>query len=442
MDYRNGKGQNLYKHAKKIIPGGTQLLSKRPECYLPEIWPSYYSKAKGCKIWDLDGNEFIDMDCMGVGSCVQGYANDEIDNAAIEAIRNGGMSTLNAPEEVELAEELIKLHPWAGGVRYAKTGGESMALATRVARAYTGKDILLFCGYHGWHDWYLSANLSDTNALDDVHIPGLEPLGVPSGLRGTNIPFHYNRIDEFYSLLEKYSGNIAAVIMEPIRNDYPENGFLDTIRRETQNRGILLVFDEITAGFRLCPGGSHLVLGAEPDIAVFAKAMTNGYPLAAIVGKYEVMDAAQNTFISSTFFTERIALAATLKSVKLYQSNRVWESQERNGKRVRDGWSDAAEEAGLDIKIGGIIPLSHFTVQGKDSSSVYQTYFTQEMLKRGYITSTSYYASAAHTEEIIEKYIENVKEVFRSLANMISTDAPVSDALECPVCHEHFGRLN
>ena len=188
-----GESQKLYKRAKKIIPGGTQLLSKRPECYLPDYWPSYYSAAKGCKIWDLDGREYTDMDCMGVGSCVHGYANDAIDQAAVEVISHGGMSTLNAPEEVYLAEELIKLHPWAGGVRYAKTGGESMALAARIARAYTGKDIILFCGYHGWHDWYLSANLANKNSLNDQLIPGLEPLGVPSGLAGTNLPFHYKR---------------------------------------------------------------------------------------------------------------------------------------------------------------------------------------------------------------------------------------------------------
>ena len=170
---KTGKGQMLYKKAKTLIPGGTQLLSKRPEMFLPEYWPAYYSKAKGCKIWDLDGNEYIDVSYMGIGANVLGYANDEVDAAAKEAIDNGGMTTLNAPEEVALAEKLLQLHPWAGGVRYAKAGGEAMALASRIARAYTKKDIILFCGYHGWHDWYLAANLANKNALDDLHIPGL-----------------------------------------------------------------------------------------------------------------------------------------------------------------------------------------------------------------------------------------------------------------------------
>ena len=311
---KNGKGQMLYKKAKTLIPGGTQLLSKRPEMFLPEYWPAYYSKAKGCKIWDLDGNEYTDVSYMGIGANVLGYANDEVDEAAREAIACGGMTTLNAPEEVYLAEKLISLRPWAGGVRYAKAGGEAMALASRIARAYTKKDIILFCGYHGWHDWYLAANLSNRNALDDLHIPGLEPLGVPSGLAGTNLPFHYNNIGEFNALMAKHKGKIAAVVMEPIRNDWPKDNFLQKIREATEAEGIVLVFDEVSAGFRLCAGGSHRVLGVNPDIAVFAKGMTNGYPLTAIVGKREVMDAAQGTFISSTFYTERVAFAATLRS--------------------------------------------------------------------------------------------------------------------------------
>lgn len=438
----NGAGQKLYREAKKVIPGGTQLLSKRPECYLPDLWPSYYSKAEGCEIWDLDGNKYIDMGEMGVGSCVHGYANKEIDNAAVEAIRNGGMSTLNAPEEVEVANELLRLHPWAGGVRYAKTGGESMALATRIARAYTKKDIILFCGYHGWHDWYLSANISNKNALDDVHIPGLEPLGVPTGLAGTNLPFHYNNIDEFNALMEKHKGKIAAVIMEPIRNDNPRDGFLEKIRERTSKEGIVLVFDEITAGFRLCAGGSHRILNVEPDIAVFAKAMTNGYPLAAIIGRWEVMDAAQGTFISSTYFTERIGLAATLRSIRLYQENKVWERQEHNGKRVRAGWEKAAADIGIKIEIGGIVPLSHFSIVGDEDVLVYQTYFTQEMLKRGYLASTSYYASYAHSDEVIDEYILNVRQIFGDMKQVSLKPDGVRKALVGEVCHGHFGRLN
>lgn len=437
-----GNGQKLYQKAKTVIPGGTQLLSKRPEMFLPDYWPAYYSKAKGCKVWDMDGNEYIDVSFMGIGANVLGYANDEVDSAAIDAIHSGGMCTLNAPEEVYLAEKLLELHPWAGGVRYAKAGGEAMSLAVRIARAFTKKDIVLFCGYHGWHDWYLSANLSREDALDDQHIAGLEPLGVPKGLAGTNIPFHYNNIEEFNKLIDIYGENVAAVVMEPIRNDYPENGFLDKIRQITEERGILVVFDEITAGFRLCAGGSHKVLGVEPDIAVFGKAMTNGYPLSAIVGRKDVMEAAQGTFISSTFYTERIAFAATLKSIELYERYKVWEKQVQYGKRIKAGWKKSAEESGLTIEIGGIDPLSHFALVGNEDSLVYKTFISQEMLKRGYIASTAFYTSYAHSEEIIDEYIRNIKEVFDEIRDIQSKGKCVKDYLISGVCHSGFGRLN
>ncbi len=437
-----GRGQNLYKEAKKIIPGGTQLLSKRPEMFLPNLWPAYYSKAKGCKVWDLDGKEYTDVSYMGIGANVLGYANDEVDSAAKEAIENGGMCTLNAPEEVYLAQELLKLHPWAGGVRYAKAGGEAMALASRIARAHTKKDILLFCGYHGWHDWYLSANLSNKNALNDQHIAGLEPLGVPSGLAGTNLPFHYNNIEEFDALMKKHEGQIAAVVMEPIRNDYPEDGFLEKIREATRAAGVLLVFDEITAGFRLCAGGSHRVLGIEPDIAVFAKGLTNGYPLSAIIGRKEVMEASQGTFISSTFYTERIAFAATLKNIELYQKYKVWEKQIEYGEMVQNGWKEKAEKNGLKIEVGGICPLGHFSIIGRENGLVYKTFFVQEMLKRGYIASNAFYTSYAHSMEVIKEYLENVDEVFRLIVDIEKVGKQVEACLEGPVCHSGFGRLN
>lgn len=437
-----GKGQVLYKRAKNLIPGGTQLLSKRPEMFLPGYWPAYYSRAKGCKIWDLDGNEYIDVSYMGIGANVLGYANDEVDTAAKEAIENGGMSTLNAPEEVYLAEKLIELHPWAGGVRYAKAGGEAMALASRIARAYSKKDIILFCGYHGWHDWYLAANLSNKNALDDLHIPGLEPLGVPKGLAGTNLPFHYNNIDEFNALVEKHKGNIAAVVIEPIRNDYPEENFLQKIRSATEAEGIVLVFDEVSAGFRLCTGGSHRVLGVNPDIAVFAKGMTNGYPLTAIIGRRNVMDAAQETFISSTFYTERIALAATLKSIEVYEREKVWEKQSFFGRMIQEGWKAKAEEAGLTIDVGGILPMSHFVIVGNENPLVYKTYVTQEMLKRGYIASNSFYTSSAHSVEVIEHYLEDMGEVFKQIAALTSAEVSVESQLKGGICQSGFGRLN
>ena len=436
-----GKGQELYKRAKEIIPGGTQLLSKRPEMWLPEQWPSYYSRAKGCEVWDLDGNHYYDMSIMGVGANVLGYAFDEVDQAAKKAIDRGSMCTLNAPEEVELAEALLDLHPWADMVRYAKAGGEAMAMAARIARAYTGKDIVLVCGYHGWQDWYLSANLTKGDPLADVHLKGLAPAGVPKGLAGTNLIFHYNQEEEFAALVKENRGKIAAVIMEPIRNDYPNPGYLEKIREITEAEGIVLIFDEITAGFRLCPGGSHLKLGVNPDIAVFAKAMTNGYPVSAIVGKRDVMEAAQETFISSTFWTERIALAAALESIRCYQKYKVDEVQSRVGGRVKEGWLRAAERQGIKIHVSGILPLIHFEFL-YENPLIYKTFFTQQMLKKGYLAATGLYVSLAHTESIIEEYLAACENVFEEIGKICLEGKEIMEYLDGPVCHAGFERLN
>lgn len=436
-----GISQELYNRAKEIIPGGTQLLSKRPEMFLPNKWPAYYSKAKGCEVWDLDNNHYYDTCIMGVGANVLGYAYDEVDIAAKDAIDRSGMCTLNAPEEVDLAEKLLEIHPWADMVRYAKAGGEAMAMATRIARAYTSKDIVLVCGYHGWHDWYLAANLVKDDPLAEVHLKGLEPLGVPRGLAGTNLVFHYNDIDEFNRLVDEYKENIAAVIMEPIRNDYPVNGYLEEIRRVTEENNIVLIFDEITAGFRLCCGGSHLKLGVTPDIAVFAKAMTNGYPVSAIIGIEKVMTTAQDTFISSTFWTERIALAATVKAIECYEKNKVEDYLNDIGKQVQESWKEIAEKYSIKIHISGIYPLSHFEFEYKNSLA-YKTYFTQEMLKLGFLASTGFYMSLAHTNEVIDKYIEAFDIVLGKIEDINKNNERIEDFLDNQVCHAGFERLN
>ncbi|MBL8221580.1 MAG: aminotransferase class III-fold pyridoxal phosphate-dependent enzyme, partial [Bryobacterales bacterium] len=271
-------GQRLYQKARKRIPGGTQLLSKRPEMFLPEQWPAYYAKASGAEVWDLDRNRYIDMSYGGIGACVLGYADPDVDDAVRGAVANGSACTLNCAEEVELADLLCELHPWADMVRYVRCGGEAMAAAVRIARARTKRDKIVFCGYHGWQDWYLAANLAENDALSGHLLPGLHPAGVPRGLQGTAIPFAYNDMDGLRRALQQAGDDLAAVVMEPQRGAPPAPGFLETVREETHRRNALLVFDEITAAFRLNSGGVHLLYGVMPDIAVFAKALSNGYP--------------------------------------------------------------------------------------------------------------------------------------------------------------------
>ena len=316
------KGIELWKKAKRIIPGGTQLLSKRSEQFLPEQWPSYYKKAKGVEIWDLDGNKYIDMAYMGIGACILGYADEDVNIAVKRAIDEGSMSTLNSPEEVELTELLLNLHPWAEMVRIARTGGEAMAIAVRIARAYTKKDKIAFCGYHGWHDWYLSANLADDKSLDGHLLPGLEPLGVPRCLKGTSIPFNYNKIQELKEIISK-NKDIGVIVIEPLRHHYPEDNFLGKVREIANEIKAVLVFDEITSGWRMNVGGVHQLYNVEPDIAVYGKGISNGFPMAAIIGKGKIMDMAQRSFISSTYWTERIGPAAALATINKLRKNDV-----------------------------------------------------------------------------------------------------------------------
>lgn len=435
-----GKSQDLFlKQAKQLIPGGTQLLSKRPEMFLPGLWPAYYDKANGCEVWDLDGNRYVDMSYMGIGACILGYADKDVDGAVKSAIDKGSMSTLNCPEEVELGQVLCELHPWAEMVRYARTGGEAMAIAVRIARAKSEKDEVLFCGYHGWHDWYLSANLANDKALDGHLLPGLEPKGVPRALKGTAFPFKYNDTKKFLELVETHKGHIAAVVMEPIRNFYPEKGFLETIRQITKDLGIVLVFDEVSVGWRLNIGGAHLNFGVEPDIAVFAKAISNGYPAAAVIGTAEVMDAAQDTFISSTYWTERTGLTAALATIRKMKAKNVPEHLGNVGKKIQNGWEKSAKKNSLPIKVSGIYPLGHFSFE-YEKPMVLKTLFTQLMLERGFLATTAFYASYAHKEAHITKYVEALDEVFAFMSKAVKEGKP-EKYLKGPVSHSGFTRL-
>lgn len=413
-----GAGPQLYRRARGRIPGGTQLLSKRAEMFLPDWWPAYYSRAKGVEVTDLDGRVYTDMSIMGVGACVLGYADDDVDAAARRAIEHGVMCTLNAPEEVELADLLCELHPWAAMVRYARSGGEAMALAVRIARAHTGRDAVAVCGYHGWMDWYLAANLGETHALDGHLMPGLPPSGVPRGLCGSALAFHYNRADQLEQIVAGHGHELAAIVMEPQRGDAPAPGFLEAVRRLADTTGAVLIFDEITTGFRMCAGGVHLLHGVGPDLAVFAKAMANGYAMAAVIGVRPVMESAQATFISSTNWTERIGPSAALAAVKKYRERAVEKHLIRIGSRVQQGWRDSAASAGLPLKVGGLPSLAHFEIDHAERGAL-TTLFTQTMLDQGFLAYNQFKPSLAHTDQHVDDYLALVSPAFDLLRSAI-----------------------
>ncbi|MHA1979223.1 MAG: aminotransferase class III-fold pyridoxal phosphate-dependent enzyme [Candidatus Hodarchaeales archaeon] len=432
------KGQDLWIKAKKIIPGGSQLLSKRSELFLPKNWPSYYQKAKGVEIWDLDNNKYIDMSIMGVGACILGYADEDVDESVINAIKNGSMSTLNCYEEVELAELLLKIDSWAGMVRYSRSGGEAMTMAVRIGRAYSKKDKIAFCGYHGWHDWYLAANLANEESLDGHLLPGLQPAGVPRNLKGTAIPFEYNQIDQLREIVK--ANDIGVIVLETIRNFEPQNSFLQLAREIADEIGAVLIFDEITSGWRLDIGGAFKKYGVTPDIVVYGKAMANGYPMAVLVGRSEIMDIAQTSFISSTFWTERIGPTASIATIEKMKTHSVQKHLCKIGEQIVDGWNKLAQEHEIKLTTSGIPPLGHFAFNHDDQSLPLRTLFTQEMLKKGYLASSSVYVSYKHTNEIINSYLEDTNDVFAFLKQAIEKDK-ISDLLEGPVAHSGFRRL-
>jgi len=435
---RMGKGQKLWSRAKEIIPGGGMLLSKRAEMFLPEQWPSYYSQAKGIEITDLDGRKFLDFSSMSVGACSLGYGAQAVDDAVKEAVTEGVMSTLNSPAEVQLAERLIALHSWADMARFARSGGEANAIAIRIARAKTGKDKVAVCGYHGWHDWYLSANLSSDSNLDGHLLPGLEPSGVPRVLSGTTVPFEYNDLEGLRKLL--ISGEFAAVKMEVSRNLGPAEGFLESVREICTKFGVVLIFDECTSGFRETFGGLHLKYGVEPDLAMFGKAIGNGFAITAVIGAGEVMQAAQGTFISSTFWTERLGPVAALATMAEMETQKSWQRISSNGAVIKNHWRQTFSDLGLPARVQGLDALAGFSLEVPNWNAV-KTLFTQEMLSRDMLATSSFNSSTAHSDALMTKYFEAFDDVFQGIAISLG-DGSVESRLLGPAAHTGFRRLN
>ena len=431
-------GIDLWNRAKKVIPGGNNLLSKRPDRYAPDIWPNYFSSCKGVEVTDLDGNKFIDMAQMGLGSSILGYANEELTEAVCEAAKGGVNCTLNSREEFDLANLLLEKNTFAGGVRFARTGSEAMSISIRIARAYSGKTKIAFSGYHGWSDWYLSANLTGEK-LNDHLLPGLLPKGVPEGLINTARPFKYNNTDDLKRVMEA-NDDIGIICIEGARYDFPNNKFVDYIMSLCKKKNLVLVLDEITSGWRLTDGGVYKLNDLEPDIVVYGKALGGGYAISAVVGKKEVMDVAQETFISSTMMTERIGFVAAIKTIEVLSRDKSWNYLNSIGDYIGNNWIKIAKKYNLNIEITDFKPLITFKFINYNNTNELITFFTQEMLRRGYLASTSIYLSCAHTKKIIEEYLFHVDKVFKLMSELISQNK-IKDRLETRVRSDSFTRL-
>jgi glutamate-1-semialdehyde 2,1-aminomutase len=433
------KTQKLWRRAKQIIPGGNMLLSKRPELFLPNKWPAYFTKSKNCSVWDLDFKKYLDISLMGVGTNTLGYAHKAVDSAVRGVIKKGNLTTLNCPEEVLLSEKLLDLHPWADKVRLFRTGGEASAAAVRIARAATGRSKVAFCGYHGWHDWYLSANLKYKNNLGTHLMSGLEPNGVPKELKNTSIPFEYNNFKQ----IEKISNQnkLAAIKMEVQRNFPPKKNFLKKIRKLCNQNGIVLIFDECTSGFRQNFGGLHKLYGVNPDIAWFGKALGNGYAITAIIGKNEIMESAQNSFISSTFWTERIGPTAAIKTLEEMEKIKSWEIITRTGNYIRKKWAEIAERNNLKIQLSGLPALSSFSILSDDWIK-YKTFITQEMLKKNILASNAVFVCTKHNKKILDTYFNRLDEIFNKIQKFENKSLNIDAELNGEICQTGFKRLN
>ena len=432
------KGQKLYISAKKIILGGNMLLSKRPEMFLPELWPAYFSKAQGINVWDLNKIRYTDMICA-VGQSILGYSNKKLDLKITKSIKMGNMTTLNCPEEVELTKKLLLLHPWAQMAKFARSGGEANAMAIRIARAASKKDEVAICGYHGWHDWYLSVNLRGKNKLSKHLLKGLEPAGVPKSLKDSVYPFTYGNYEELLKIVN--NKNIGTIKMEVSRGGLPDVAFLKKVRKLATKKKIILIFDECTSGFRQCLGGLHMKYKIYPDIAMFGKALGNGFAITSVIGKKAIMQKAANSFISSTFWTERIGFVAGVETLKLMDKKKSWKTIVKNGKYFNLRIKRLALKYDLDLKITGIESITFFNFISKKNIA-YKTFITQEMLKKKYLASNLIYLSIYHTKKIIDKYMKDLDPVFKKISSFEKNNTNIKKFIKNKVCHQTFQRLN
>jgi glutamate-1-semialdehyde 2,1-aminomutase len=435
------KSQEFYARALQLIPGGTQLVSRRPSRYAAGVSPAYASRAKGARFWDVDGHEYIDW-VSGIGAIILGYCDEVVDEAVREQISRGTMYSVNHELEIELAEELCRTIPCAEMVRYAKCGGEACAMAVRIARGATGRDKVLFCGYHGWHDWYLAANLAEVASLNSHLFPGIEPIGVPQALKGTAFPFPYGDLTALGTLLDDHRGEIAAVIMEPLRSEMPPEGYLAGVRKLCEEGGVVLIFDEVSSGFRTRLGGIQELVGVTPDMAVFAKAISNGYPMAAVVGTREVMEPSARMFISSTYWSDTIGLRAALTTIQELRRRNVPAQLERLGKEIMQRVNQVAAETGFPAVCRGLPthPLLVFQTGDPATESKLTTLYIQEMAKRGCHGYAAFYLNAAQGPAEVEQTAAAAKEVFTLLKDGLDRNR-LDELLECDLAQDAFRRL-
>lgn len=432
-------GHFYWKEANKIIPGGNSILSKRPERYAGRLWPTYYKKAKGCNLWDLDGKKFIDMAQMGIGSAILGYSNNYVNAAVKKTVKNGVNTTLNSLEEFSLAKKLLEINKGFGGVKFCRSGGEAMDVAIRIARSFTKKKKIAFSGYHGWFDWYLATNLESKKNLNDHLLEGLSPSGVYPGLKNSIYPFKYDDPNNFIENIKK-NKDVGIVVVESARYNYPNKDFVNAINKICKKKKLILICDEITSGFRINNSGAYKSVGFSPQIIVFGKGLGNGFAISAIVGKSEIMKNSVGSFISSSNWSERLGFVAALSTIEFIEKNKVWKHLNEMGKLIAEGWTKIFTELNLDISVSNFYPLVTMKPNYGNLNNTILTFFIQDMLKKGYIASSSIYLSYAHDKKICINYLKEVKKTFIKISILLSQNR-LEKELDTEIRTDSFQRL-
>ena len=416
-DPRVARSNALYARALELIPGGTQLVSRRPTRFAHGVSPVFAVRGQGARIWDVDGNEYIDW-ATGILAIILGYCDPVVDQAVIEQIHRGVNFSISTEVELELAEELVRTIPCAEMVRYTKGGGDACTVAVRIARGATGRDKILFCGYHGWHDWYLAANLDTAASLNAHLFPGIEPIGVPKALAGTAFPFPYGDAAALGTLLDDHKGEVAAVMMEPFRSERPPTGYLEEVARLTRAAGAVLIFDEVSTGLRFGMGGAQEFAGVTPDLAVFAKSTSNGYAFGAVVGSRAVMEPAARMFVSSTYWSDAVGIRAALTTIGELRRRNVPAQIAAFGQRMQQEINVLAAATGCPVKCGGLVqyPQLQFQIEDPQLKAKVVTLYIQEMARRGCHGYASFGLNAAQGEAELQQTTAAAREVFALIA--------------------------
>ncbi len=379
------RSDELWAAAQSLIPGGAQTFSKMPAQYVTGVAPKVLVRGKGSKVWDADGNEYIDY-VLGLGPAVLGHSRHEINEAVFRCAEDSFCApSLPHPLETALAQKICHLIPCAQKVRYGKNGSDATAGAVRIARGVTGRDVIACCGYHGWQDWYIGSTTRN--------------CGVPEAVSELTKPFKYGDLDSLRAIFAANPEQVACVILEPVSLEPPPEGYLASVRELCTKHGSLLIFDEIITGFRLHMGGAQTLYGVTPDLATFGKAIANGWPLSVLCGKAEYMDVLEEAFYSFTFGGELPAIAAALKTIQLLEEEEALQTLHRNGKLLRAGIQQAAHSAGLEAlrSIGmDYFPGYAVSAVGEVSALEIQTLLQQELVRRGILTRSCLFVSSAH----------------------------------------------